>query len=349
MNISDLEYQSPLGKSDHSVLIFKYRCYAELVEKDTVKLLYDKTDYEGLNKEIKELDWKSILPDDEKDINESWTKFHEKLSELEHKYVPKIKIRQNKKHNMFPLDETAKTLVKKKHIMSRNMMKNNTDETRRAYNKIRNKVKNAMKKLRKDFEKNLAKEAKNNPKKIWKYINSKSKVKVGIGELYTDPANTKSETTEDDGACKPDFPPKTPTPRPVEEHSSSPDGKRKRHWKTYWMLQNLGFKSKSLSLRRVLPWGAHVGGGPPPRRGTPTEGPGYRLTPLCHLQGTTLARPMGSLRSEKGLLLGRGPQRAAFSGPSPLSYHPEYTITVNSTQWVFCSLPPLKAFEIHKK
>ena len=141
MNISDLEYESPLGKSDHIVLIFKYHCYAELVDKDTVKLLYDKTDYEGLNKEIKELDWKSILLDDEKDINESWTKFHEKLSELEHKYVPKIKIRQNKKHNMFPLDETVKTLVKKKHIMSRNMMKNNTDETRRAYNEIRNKVK----------------------------------------------------------------------------------------------------------------------------------------------------------------------------------------------------------------
>ena len=158
-----------------------------------------------------------------------------------------------------------------------------------------------------------------------------------------------SRSVGEDGACKPDFPPKTPTPRPVEEHSSSPDGKRKRHWKTYWMLQNLGFKSKSLSLRRVLPWGAHVGGGPPPRRGTPTEGPGYRLTPLCHLQGTTLARPMGSPRSEKGLLLGRGPQRAAISGPSPLSYHPEYNITVNSTQWVFCSLPPLKAFEIHKK
>ena len=105
------------------------------------------------------------------------------------------------------------------------------------------------------------------------------------------------------------------------------------------MLQNLGFKSKSLSLRRVLPWGAHVGGGPPPRRGTPTEGPGYRLTPLCHRQGTTLARPMVSPQSEKGLLLGRGPQIAAISGPSPLSYHPEYTITVNSTQWVFCSLP----------
>ena len=69
------------------------------------------------------------------------------------------------------------------------MMKNNTDEARGAYTEIRDKVKNAMKKLRKDFEKNLAKEAKTNPKRIRKYINSKSKVKVGIGELYNDPDN----------------------------------------------------------------------------------------------------------------------------------------------------------------
>ena len=50
-----------------------------------------------------------------------------------------------------------------------------------------------------------------------------------------------SRSVGEDGACKLDFPTKTPTPCPVEEHSSSPDGKRKRHWKTYWVLQNLGF------------------------------------------------------------------------------------------------------------
>ena len=149
-----------------------------------------------------------------------------------------------------------------------------------------------------------------------------------------------SRSVGEDGACKPDFPQKNQTPRPVEEHSSFPDGKRKRHWKTYWVLQNLGFKSKSLSLRRVLPWEAHVGGGPLSSAGYTYRGTWLQAHPLCHLQGTTLARPMGSPRSEKDLLLGRGPPRAAISGPSPLRYQPEYTITVNSTQWVFCSLPP---------
>ena len=155
LNISDIEYQSPLGKSDHSVMVFKYHCYAELHEKEITKLLYDKTDYEGLNNEIREIHWQSWLIGDNADINSIWNKFHCKIKELERKYVPLIKIKNNKKFNPFPLDEKAKGLIKKKHILSRAVINENNDENRRAYNKIRNKVKGAMNKLRKDFEKKL--------------------------------------------------------------------------------------------------------------------------------------------------------------------------------------------------
>ena len=40
------------------------------------------------------------------------------------------------------------------------------------------------------------------------------------------------------GACRPRSPPKTPDPRPVEDRS--PDRKRKRLWKTYWVLHRKG-------------------------------------------------------------------------------------------------------------
>ena len=78
------------------------------------------------------------------------------------------------------------------------MMNNNTDENRRAYNKARNRVKSAINKLKKEFEKFLANEAKTNPKKIWKYINSKSKIRTGIGDINIDPSDEKSLTTSND-------------------------------------------------------------------------------------------------------------------------------------------------------
>ncbi len=55
-----------------------------------------------------------------------------------------------------------------------------------------------MRKLRKKFEKNLAKEAKQNPKAVWKYINAQSKTRKGISELHVDPSDEKSEVTDSD-------------------------------------------------------------------------------------------------------------------------------------------------------
>ena len=45
---------------------------------------------------------------------------------------------------------------------------------------------------------NHAAEAKSNPKAIWKYINSKTKTRVGVSELNTDPADPTSKLTTSD-------------------------------------------------------------------------------------------------------------------------------------------------------
>ena len=57
--------------------------------------------------------------------------------------------------------------------------------------KARNQVRKMTRKLQKQFEMKLAAEAKSNPKAIWKYINSKTR--VGVSELNTDPADPTSK------------------------------------------------------------------------------------------------------------------------------------------------------------
>ena len=49
--------------------------------------------------------------------------------------------------------------------------------------------------LQKQLEMKLAAEAKSNPKAIWKYINSKTKTRVGVSERNTDPADRTSKLT----------------------------------------------------------------------------------------------------------------------------------------------------------
>ena len=42
-----LLHERPLGKSDHSVLVIKFICYAELVNIKRMKYYYDRGDYEA--------------------------------------------------------------------------------------------------------------------------------------------------------------------------------------------------------------------------------------------------------------------------------------------------------------
>ena len=49
-----------------------------------------------------------------------------------------------------------------------------------------------------EYEKKIARNAKEDPKAIWRYINSKSKTKEGIGNLLQDPTDKNSKIVETD-------------------------------------------------------------------------------------------------------------------------------------------------------
>ncbi len=130
------------------------------------------------------------------DINEAWDNFKCKIREMEEKHIPMSQIRTGR--NKLPLNRETVALIKEKGALSRKFVQTKDPEIRKRYNHIRNKVTKEVRKARKNFERNLAKEAKTNPKKIWKYINSKSKTREGIGELCKDPTDPKSEKTDKD-------------------------------------------------------------------------------------------------------------------------------------------------------
>ncbi len=196
--VTDLEYSSPLGKSDHCVVNFKFNCYANLKNTSKVKRQYHKGKYEEFNKAIKEKEWNNIIKSTA-NINENWNSFLEEIKKMEDIFIPKKKnTNNNKKKNTFPVDQTTREKIRKKNNLARRITRNHDPMLRQEYNKLRNKVKAAVKKLRKKYEKDLSKQAKRNPKVIWSYIKSKLKTRDGIGELHTDPEDTKSPKTSSD-------------------------------------------------------------------------------------------------------------------------------------------------------
>ena len=196
--ISNIEYQSPLGKSDHCVINFTFNCYFVTKKKELLKTCYHKGDYNRIREDLHQIDWNEVIAE-ENNIESNWEKCSTEIKKMENKYIPSRRIRDTikKKHNI-PLEKSIVDKIKEKNKWARKAKHDKDPWVQKKYKRIRNKVRNITRKHQKQFERNLSHEAKSNPKKIWSYIKSKSKTKSGIGELLTDPSNSDSIKTDND-------------------------------------------------------------------------------------------------------------------------------------------------------
>ena len=199
--ISCIDYQSPIGKSDHAILVFDFECYAEENVEEFTKKKYYKADYEKMKEYVnKNTNWDELLKD--KDIDEMCKEFLEVYETLE-SFVPVVTKKNNVKNQM-PLDTKTLELIKDKTRKSRKVMRmkkrsNNNQDIERAkieYNRARNKVRKQTRMKRKKYEEDIAADVKNNTKPVFAYMNRKCKIKYKIADLCIDPSNAKSTKTK---------------------------------------------------------------------------------------------------------------------------------------------------------
>ena len=56
MQVSDIEYHAPLGKSDHFAITFKYHCYLDYSQPKE-KYVYHKTDFNWMRRQLALSHW----------------------------------------------------------------------------------------------------------------------------------------------------------------------------------------------------------------------------------------------------------------------------------------------------
>ena len=93
--IGDLEYITPLGKSQHVILQFSLTCRARPKITAATVYRYDKADYDGMYSYLNTVNWDELMETDQ--VNTCWTNFEEKLKEARDKFVPSYRIRSNRK------------------------------------------------------------------------------------------------------------------------------------------------------------------------------------------------------------------------------------------------------------
>jgi hypothetical protein len=199
--ISDLEYWSPLGKSDHSLMKFKLNCYISRQSSTQIRFDYNRGNYEEMRKELSDINWEEELSD-RKTVEEIWSFIKGNIQIVTDKYIPKRKSAQTTQKKLGILNEKVLAKIRKKHRAWQRYIETKEGQKYEEYCRIRNKVKSLVRKAKIENEQDVAKDAKQNPKKFWQYAKSKTKTKTEIPDLDVPKqagSNNEAETTHSDG------------------------------------------------------------------------------------------------------------------------------------------------------
>ena len=161
--INAIEYQSPLGKSDHCIITFSYdiKCISNAYKVN--RYFYDKGDYNTIKICLRKINWHQLF--DGKDVQQMWDIMSEILLENERMHIPNKVLEINgdiKYREAFSM--VIRQKIKKKHNVWKRYMETRLPTVYRNYCRARNKVKNMIKYTRKQKEKCISGNIKNNPK-----------------------------------------------------------------------------------------------------------------------------------------------------------------------------------------
>ena len=122
LELNNLEYHSPLGKSDHSVLTFNYNCYLDYsAPKD--KYSYGKADYTSMRNELETTNWTAnfLIFAENRPTEELWQRFKTDILKLRDSFVPKVKQGSTnwKNKNSIPISKTLREAIHKKRVLHR--------------------------------------------------------------------------------------------------------------------------------------------------------------------------------------------------------------------------------------
>ena len=182
--IQSISHQSPLGKSDHSVLLIKFIIQRTSNFTPKTVYCYDKGDYKTMLDDLN-IDWDTEINPETNDVKEQWNKIKDKIKTSVTANVPSYQTTESGqwKKGKIPLTRATRKEIRKKHRRWQRAYETKQRSKQMKWKEQRNKVNKLLKEAEQRLEVDIANDAKLNPKKLWKYIRSQSKVKSSISPL----------------------------------------------------------------------------------------------------------------------------------------------------------------------
>ena len=200
--LDNILYFSPIGKSDHSVIICNCIIKATNVV-NTEKFNYNKGDYDAF-RIFMNRDWYDVFSSCGDNVNLIWNVFKVIFNEGFNNFVPKLKNNYWKRKPTWhrPISKTLKKLINRKHRLWRRFQETKSPVIEALFKTVRNKVRNESRKLQKQEELKIASSSKNNSKKFWQYIKSKTKFQSSVGNINLVAPDTDSVLADNADKCE---------------------------------------------------------------------------------------------------------------------------------------------------
>ena len=196
-DIYGLDYDSPLGKSDHVCVNFKLAYQHQLTLKPRRIYLYTKGRYEDMKAELSEVDWSYMIHGNQ-DTTTSYDSLLNMLENVRDKYIPTKWLDGTKHTSTIKLTEDERALVRRKKRAFQRYLETGLESKWLHYTRLRNKVKAVSRRAQKVREMEVAGKAKESPKLFCNYVKRKTIEKTRIPELFIDDRDHSKGMTESD-------------------------------------------------------------------------------------------------------------------------------------------------------
>ena len=174
--VHEVEEVGRLGASDHVAILTKVGTGVKK-EKNVVKYLWGKADWEAMEADLERESWQEL---DSLDAEVAWKKLKEKLNSMVEDHVPK-KRRRNHDRPGWLNQEIVREIRRKKKQWRMAKQGIEVEKYKETEKKVRNLIRNAKRR----FEKKLAQggEDGHSKRQFFSYVRTKTKSRPGVGPL----------------------------------------------------------------------------------------------------------------------------------------------------------------------
>ena len=179
--VNEVSTLSPLGKSHHSILSFRLICYAPKKSQNRRIHNLKRGNYDKLRTTVRN---HLTTESDHQEVEQKWNHLYAAINVGIERSIPLIRSTENKKKPPW-INETLLTKIREKQKAFKKYKLSGMENDYKYFCRLRNQTRWESRKAKKAHEKSLAREAKRNPKPVYKYINSRLKTKSDIPVLHT--------------------------------------------------------------------------------------------------------------------------------------------------------------------